>query len=94
MICNVYSYLLKSFSEDQIKTPIIHRLKKSLLHRDYEQFNVYSELLTSEGRIDMLVETEENIFIIEFKCNQSAEKAIQQIKEKNYADKYKLEKKI
>jgi len=125
--------LIKAFTEDKIKTPIIHRIKKSLLNRDYEQFmeymkslfanianinipktleerehyyhsifylvgvlfsdnhlNVYSELLTSEGRIDTLVETEENIFIIEFKCNQSAEKAIEQIKDKNYADKFKL----
>jgi len=38
----------------------------------------------------MLVETEENIFIIEFKCNQNAEKAIEQIKDKSYAEKFKL----
>ncbi|AZO94319.1 ATP-binding protein [Halocella sp. SP3-1] len=128
--------LLEEFTDDRVETPIIHRIKKSLLNRDYEQFmeymkslfasianinipksleerehyyhsifymvgvlfsdnnlNVYSELLTSEGRIDMLVKTEENIFIIEFKCNQSAEKAVEQIKEKDYADKFKIEEK-
>ncbi len=47
------------------------------------------ELLTCEGRIDMVVETKDRIYIMEFKCNQSAEKAIEQMKEKNYAEKYK-----
>ncbi|MFW6017058.1 MAG: PD-(D/E)XK nuclease domain-containing protein, partial [bacterium] len=125
--------LLEEFTDDRVETPIIHRIKKSLLNSEYEQFmeymkslfagianinipksleerehyyhsifyltgmlfsdnhlNVYSELLTSEGRIDMLVETEKSIFIIEFKCNQSTEKAVEQIKEKNYADKFKI----
>jgi hypothetical protein len=41
----------------------------------------------------MLVETKTNIFIVEFKCNQSAEKAIKQIKDKNYADRFKLKNK-
>jgi len=47
------------------------------------------ELLTCEGRIDMVVETKDRIYIMEFKCNQSAEKAIEQIKDKNYAEKFK-----
>jgi hypothetical protein len=54
---------------------------------------VASEVLTSEGRIDMVVETDDNIFIMEFKCNQDAEQAIQQIKEKHYPDKYKIKEK-
>ncbi len=47
------------------------------------------ELLTCEGRIDMVVETKDKVYIMEFKCNQSAEKAIEQIKEKNYYLTYK-----
>ena len=128
--------LIKSFSGDEIRTPIIHKIKKSLINKDYEKFidylrslfanipnliipsavqeredyyhtifyltgvlmtdnnlEVYSELLTSEGRINMTVETKETIFIIEFKCNQDAEKAIAQIKEKNYSDKFKVKEK-
>ena len=50
-----------------------------------------SELLTARGRIDMVVESKDKVFIIEFKANQSAEKAVAQIKEKGYADKYKLQ---
>ncbi len=42
------------------------------------------EVLTSEGRIDLKVKTEGKIFIMEFKCNQNADKAIEQIKEKKY----------
>lgn len=128
--------LIKSFSEEKITTPIIHRIKKSLMNKDYDGFmeymkslfanianinipkeieekehfyhtifyltgvlfsdnnlGVYSELLTSEGRIDMLVETYENIFIIEFKCNQDAQKAIKQIKERNYKDRFQIKEK-
>jgi hypothetical protein len=40
------------------------------------------EILTSDGRIDMVVMMRDKIYIMEFKCNQSAEKAINQIKDK------------
>lgn len=46
------------------------------------------ELLTSRGRIDMVVEYKDRIYIIEFKCNQSSDKAIAQIEDKGYAEKY------
>ena len=128
--------LIKSFSENKIGTPIIHKVKKALINREYEQFikymkslfgsiaslnipkdlqqreqyyhtifyltgvllsddnlGVYSELLTSEGRIDMVVKTEEVVFIIEFKCNQSAEQAIEQIRKKNYTERFMMEEK-
>jgi hypothetical protein len=49
------------------------------------------ELLTSEGRIDMVVQLKDNVYIMEFKCNQSAEKAIEQIKERNYSSKFEVQ---
>jgi hypothetical protein len=125
--------LAKSFSQNKINVPVVHRLRKALINKKLEEFtaqmksifaslaninipkslqgreayynsifyltatlltdnnfNVYSEILTSEGRIDMTVETETNIFIIEFKCNQAADKALAQIKNKNYAESLKL----
>lgn len=128
--------LAKSFSQNKITVPVVHRLKKALLDKKLEEFtaqmksifaslaninipkslqdreayynsifyliatlltdnnfNVYSEILTSKGRIDMAVETEANIFIIEFKCNQSADNAIAQIEDKNYAESFKLKNK-
>lgn len=40
---------------------------------------------TSEGRIDLIVKTSRFIYIIELKFDHSAEEAMAQIKEKNYA---------
>ena len=51
-----------------------------------------AEVLTIDGRIDAVVKTEKEIYIIEFKINQDAQKAIDQIREKGYAAKYKKDK--
>ncbi len=51
-------------------------------------FNIEAEIKTIDGRIDAVVKTDDNIYMIEFKINQSAQKAIQQIKDKKYALKY------
>ena len=50
-----------------------------------QSFDIDVEILKIDGRIDAVVKTEDNIYIIEFKINQSAEIAIQQIKDKKYA---------
>ena len=47
------------------------------------------EPLTSQGRIDQAVEFPDTVHLIEFKCNQRADVAIQQIRDKRYADKYR-----
>ena len=44
-----------------------------------------SSVLTCEGKIDLLVEFPDRVCVIEFKCNQSAETALQQIRAKRYA---------
>jgi len=49
---------------------------------------VHTEALTSHGRIDMAVEFKDKAYIVELKCNQSAEAAIRQIHDKRYYDKY------
>lgn len=48
-------------------------------------FTVYTEYRTSNGRIDLLVKTNQYIYIIELKLNGTAEEALQQIEEKGYA---------
>ena len=48
----------------------------------------YTEVLTSEGRIDLVVEFKDKVYIMEFKCNQSSKDAIEQIKGKKYHEKY------
>lgn len=47
-----------------------------------------SEVNTNNGRLDCVVKTNKHIYVIEFKLNQSAKAALQQIKDKGYAEKY------
>ncbi len=51
--------------------------------------NAQSEVLTCDGRIDLVMEFTDKIYIIEFKCNQSAEAGIKQIRAKGYDQKFK-----
>ncbi len=51
-------------------------------------FEIDVEIETIDGRIDAVVKTDDNIYIIEFKVNQSSDVAIEQIKNKKYALKY------
>ncbi len=46
------------------------------------------EVRTNKGRIDAVVETETYIYLFEFKLDGSAEEALQQIRDKGYAEKY------
>ncbi|WP_044601184.1 PD-(D/E)XK nuclease domain-containing protein [Candidatus Babela massiliensis] len=47
-----------------------------------------SEILTNNGRIDLVLETKEYIYIFEFKLNKSAQIALQQIKDKKYYQRF------
>ncbi|MDM8519163.1 ATP-binding protein [Anaerolineales bacterium HSG6] len=49
---------------------------------------IEAEVKTNKGRIDAVVETTDSIYIFEFKLFGTAEEALTQIKEKNYAQKY------
>jgi hypothetical protein len=62
-----------------------------LLHLIFSYVGVYieSEPHLSNGRADVVVQTPQYIYIFEFKFNKNAEDALQQIKDKDYADKYR-----
>ena len=49
---------------------------------------VLSELLTNKGRIDSILETEDQVVIFEFKMDSSADIALVQIHEKKYPERY------
>jgi hypothetical protein len=49
---------------------------------------VHSEALMVRGRMDMAVEFTDKVYVIELKCNQTAAKALAQIREKGYHEKY------
>jgi len=51
--------------------------------------HVQSEITKHKGRLDLLVETGENMYIMEFKLEEPIKNAIQQIKNRQYAAAYK-----
>ena len=48
-------------------------------------FHVDVEQATSQGRIDLTIQTKDYIYIMELKLDKTAEEALAQIKEKGYA---------
>lgn len=67
-------------------------LYHGLIHFIFQLLGIYikSEVHSSKGRADSVVETATHVFIFEFKFNKTAEEALQQIKDKQYADKYRV----
>ena len=55
--------------------------------------NVNGEVQTHDGRMDMVVDLPDDIYIVEFKLDRPAAEAMEQIKGKDYAGKYALSKK-
>jgi hypothetical protein len=53
----------------------------------FKMMGFYTEVErhTADGRMDMIVKTEDYIYIIEFKLDKSADEALQQIEDKQYA---------
>jgi len=49
---------------------------------------IESEVNTNDGRLDAVVKTPKYIYILEFKLDEDAQTALDQIKDKGYADKY------
>ena len=66
-----------------------------LIHFVFQLLGMYikSEVHSSHGRADSIVETATHVFIFEFKFNRRAEQAMQQIKDNKYADKYRADNK-
>jgi Holliday junction resolvase-like predicted endonuclease len=48
-------------------------------------FYVKAEYHTSEGRIDLVLQTNDYTYVMEFKLDGTAEEALAQINDKNYA---------
>jgi len=51
-------------------------------------FDIQSEVLTSVGRIDVVLQTLKYLYIFEFKFNKTAQEAFSQIKDRRYYEKY------
>jgi len=50
--------------------------------------DIYGESLQAGGRPDAILETEKAVYVFEFKFNRSAQEALDQCREKNYAAPY------
>lgn len=59
-----------------------------LLMRILSTYLVYTEKCQSQGRVDCVIETHNNIYIFEFKLDGTADEALQQIEDKGYATEY------
>ena len=55
--------------------------------------NAHGEVKTHDGRMDMVVDLPNDIYIVEFKLDRPAAEAIEQIRGRDYAGKYALSKK-
>ena len=58
---------------------------------DLLKLMVQAEICTNSGRIDMMVAAGEWIYVIEFKLNKTADEAMKQIENREYALKYRKE---
>jgi GNAT superfamily N-acetyltransferase len=66
------------------------RFFHSIIHLVFKYLGVFidSEVSTSLGRADSVVQTATHIYIFEFKYNKSRKAAMTQLEDNNYADKY------
>jgi Predicted AAA-ATPase/PD-(D/E)XK nuclease superfamily len=67
------------------------RFFHSIIHLVFKYLGVFidSEVSTSIGRADSVVQTATHIYIFEFKYNKSGKAAMTQLENNNYADKYR-----
>jgi hypothetical protein len=67
----------------------------AIIHLTFKLLGIYvdSQVQTSDGRMDALVRLEKYVYCFEFKLDESAEKALQQIENKGYLTPYLLENK-
>ena len=50
----------------------------------YMGIRVHSEVCTSEGRADSMIETNTHIYILEYKLDKSTQEALEQVRKKRY----------
>lgn len=71
-------------------------LYHGLVHLVFNYLGMYadSEVHSAQGRADVIVQTATHVYIFEFKFNKTAQEAIEQIHERNYASKYQASGKL
>ena len=83
----LFAHLPYGSTEDRVPEAAYQRILYVLLSAC--SFRVTAEDRQAQGRADIVVESDERVFIFELKVDKSAAEAIAQIKERGYADPYK-----
>ena len=80
-------YSLTDRQNEQMWQTIVYVVLRSI------GLNANGEVKTNDGRIDLVVDLPNDVYIVEFKLDRPAAEAMEQIKGKDYAGKYALAKK-
>jgi hypothetical protein len=90
-VITVINSLLKDLPSQLLDDKTEH-FYHALVHLHFRYLGLYldSEVHTSDGRMDAVVQTPTHVYIIEFKLNVDAKVALAQIVEKQYAEKFRL----
>ncbi len=91
---NIINSLFKSVPYDHWQKENEH-FYHAILHLTFKMMGIYtlSEVHSSNGRMDALVQLDNAIYAFEFKLDKTAEIAIQQIKDKGYLEPFRNENK-
>ena len=81
----VIIFNLISLAQELVKRQKFFHYTFYLLMRLVSVYTVYTEKQQSEGRVDCVIETNDYIYIFEFKLDGTADAALRQIEEKGYA---------
>lgn len=90
-IATFHTILTKIFADIPYE---IHLPIEAYYHSLFQLFGILlgldfqSEVMTSVGRIDMVIQTKKYVYILEFKFNKPIEEALSQIEDRRYHEKY------
>lgn len=95
ILSSVYKQIPYEIQSKKLNEAYFHSIAHAIMYQ--LGFQAYSEQSFCDGRLDMRIEMEKRVYIFEFKYSKEdkdmCDDAIQQIKEKQYADPYLLTKK-
>ena len=84
----LYAHLPYGSTETRVPEPAYQRILY-VLFASWSPFRVTAEDRQAQGRADLVVESDERVFVFELKVDKSAAEALAQIKEKGYAEPYR-----
>jgi hypothetical protein len=93
LFSDVPAQLYSSDKEDKRRELVLsERFFHSIIHLIFKYLGIFieSEVSTSMGRSDSVVQTATHVYIFEFKYNRSGKAAMTQLLKNNYGDKYRL----